>query len=93
MKVLDIAKERIIRLGRCKAAYTVAQAAASACSQNYGVSLLRIDVGLDNRNRELILELMTISKQTDYSNAEQGAMLDWLEENNLLCEAPYNPEI
>ena len=93
MKVLDIAKERIIGLGRCKAAYTVAQAAASACSQQYGVSLLRIDIGLDNRNKKLILELMTISKHVDFCNADQEEMLSWLKQNNWLKSTPYCFEV
>jgi hypothetical protein len=39
MKKFEEAKSKIIALGRCKAARTIAQALASACSQQYGVSL------------------------------------------------------
>ena len=38
MKSLDKAKQKIVELGKCKAAFTIAHAAASACNQSYGVS-------------------------------------------------------
>jgi hypothetical protein len=88
MKLLNSVKQRIIELGGCKAARTLAHATASACNQNYGVSLLSISVGLDLRNTELVLQLLQISKQSDFSNDAQYEMLNWLEEKGHLEQIP-----
>jgi hypothetical protein len=88
MKLLEEVKNTIRELGRCKATGTLAHAAASACSQLYGVSLLRICVGLDHSNKELVLKLFNITNQIDFSNRAQDEMLDWLEVNNWLSSTP-----
>lgn len=88
MKSLDKAKQKITEMGKCKAAYTVAHAAASACNQNYGVSLLRISAGLDYNNKKLVAELFNITKQPDYNNADQEEMMNWLSENGWLESTP-----
>jgi hypothetical protein len=88
MKSLDKAKQKIAELGKCKAAFTVAQAAASACNQSYGVSLLRISAGLDYQNKKLVAELFNITKQSDYNNADQEEMMCWLSENGWLEHTP-----
>jgi len=88
MELLENVQKTIIRLGRCKAAGTLAHASAAACSQNYGVSLLRISTGLDYSNKQLVLELLDITKQDDFSNQAQDEMLDWLEENEWLLRTP-----
>jgi len=88
MQKLEEAKQRIIDLGRCKAAYTIAQASASACSQRYGVSLLSLSVGLDSQNKALVAELADITAQLDFSNQAQDEMLAWLERGNWLETTP-----
>lgn len=88
MELLEEIKSAITKLGRCKAAGTLAHAAASACSQNYGVSLLRICVGLDYSNKNLILKLFDIANYVDFSNRAQDEMLDWLEVNGWLLSTP-----
>jgi hypothetical protein len=45
MESLDNIKNKMIQMGRGKATSTIGHAAASACNQKYGVSLLRICVG------------------------------------------------
>jgi hypothetical protein len=88
MKLLEEVKSVINRLGRCKAAGTIAHAAASACNQSYGVSLLRICTGLDYSNKKLVLELFNIVNQNDFSNRAQDEMLSWLEKNGWLLRTP-----
>ncbi len=88
MKSLDEVKQKIIEMGHCKAAYTLAHAAASACNQSYGVSLLRISAGLDYYNMKLVAVLFNITKQPDFSNADQTEMLYWLDENGWLESTP-----
>lgn len=88
MESLEKAKKTIIKLGGCKAAGTIAHATAAACSQKYGVSLLRISAGLDYSNKQLVLELLDITKQDDFSNSAQDEMLIWLEDNNWLSSTP-----
>jgi len=88
MELLEEIKSAITKLGRCKAAGTLAHAAASACSQNYGVSLLRICVGLDYSNKNLILQLFDIANYVDFSNRAQDEMLFWLENNGWLLSTP-----
>jgi len=88
MKKLEEAKSQIIALGRCKAAHTIAQASASACSQQYGVSLLSVSVGLDSSNKALVAELANITDQSDFNNQAQDNMLIWLEDNHWLKTTP-----
>ena len=88
MKILDTAKQRIAKLGKSKSAFTIAHAAASACDQSYGVSLLRVAVGLDCQNKKLVQDLLRITEQQDFSNAAQAEMLNWLSERGLLGSAP-----
>jgi hypothetical protein len=88
MELLNLTKAIIISLGRCKAAFTVSHAAAAACSQKYGVSLLRISAGLDYDNKQLVLRLLDIIREPDYSNAAQDEMLIWLDNNGWLAKTP-----
>jgi hypothetical protein len=88
MKSLDNIKNKMIEMGRCKATKTLGHAAASACNQLYGVSLLRICVGLDYANKKLVLGLFDIANQPDFSNYDQDEMLYWLENNDYLSCTP-----
>jgi len=88
MKSLDNVKNKMLEMGRCKATKTLGHAAASACDQKYGVSFLRICVGLDYVNKKLVIGLFDIANQADFSNYDQAEMLHWLEENDYLSNAP-----
>ena len=84
MKIISETINRIESLNHCKAAYTVANALASACNQKYGVSLLAISTGLDKSNFVLIQRLSAITKESDFSNKAQDEALVWLRENNYI---------
>lgn len=56
----------------------LAQAMASSCSKNYGVSLLAVSTSLDRKNKELIDRLARITQEADYSNASQDLALQKL---------------
>ncbi len=88
MKSLDNVRNKMIIMGKGKATSTLAHAAASACSQNYGVSFLRICVGLDPANKNLVLGLFNIANQPDFSNKDQDEMLYWLDNNGYLSDTP-----
>lgn len=88
MESLDNIKNKMIQMGKCKATSTLGHAAASACNQKYGVSLLRICVGLDYTNKKLVIGLFDIANQPDFSNQDQSKMLDWLEDNDYLSSTP-----
>jgi len=85
---LDNVKNKMIKMGRCKATNTLGHALASACNQLYGVSFLRICVGLDPANKKLVLGLFDIANQPDFSNRDQDEMLYWLDENGYLSNTP-----
>ena len=81
-------KIAITQGGYAKHAGTLAHAVAGACSQKYGVSLLRVSVGLDYDNKQLVLRLLDIIREPDYSNAAQDEMLIWLDNNGWLAKTP-----
>tara|TARA_Y100001973_G_C5208806_1_gene343715 strand:- start:622 stop:915 length:294 start_codon:yes stop_codon:yes gene_type:complete len=87
MKLLKEIKESIIGLGRSKAAFTLSHAVASACNSDYGVSFLRISSGLDVQKTELVIRLLGITSEPDFSNQSQTEMLHWLEDNGYLLGA------
>lgn len=93
MESLDNVRNKMIKMGRCKATYTLAHGAASACNQKYGVSFLRICVGLDFENKQLILGLFDIANQHDFSNRDQDEMLHWLDMNGYLSNTPTAEEL
>ena len=88
MKLFDETKQVIKSLGHCKAAYTIAWASASACNQRYGISLLRMSIGLDYRNKQLVLRMFNIINEPDFSNKSQDEMLNWLDEGGWLENIP-----
>ena len=94
MKLFEETKRTILFLGNyCKATNTIGHAAASACSQLYGVSALRISAGLDYQNKQLVQRLMNITDEPDFSNDAQYEMLNWLEDNGYLVHAPKANEL
>ena len=88
MNLFNELKNIIAQGGYAKHAGTLAHAAAAACSQQYGVSLLRICVGLDYSNKEMVLRLLNITNEPDFSNAAQDEMLRWLDVNGWLAKTP-----
>ncbi len=88
MKLLDKAKETIVSLERCNAAYIIAYATAAACSKRYCVNLLEVSASLGSKNLELVLQLCKITHEYDYSNADQDKMLTWLTQNGYLKNVP-----
>ena len=84
MGLIEEVKARIRELGGCSAATTMAEALASACSLDYAVSFFAISVRLDKRNNELVSRLMHISREDDFSNADQDLALAWLRNNNYI---------
>ncbi|NRA54099.1 MAG: hypothetical protein HRU23_08145 [Gammaproteobacteria bacterium] len=63
---------------------TLANGLASACNTFYGVSLLEGSSGLDMSNKKLIIRLLFICQEPDYSNASQDRALKWLREHNFI---------
>ena len=88
MNLFNELKNIIAQGGYAKSTGTLAHAAAAACSQKYGVSLLRISAGLDYSNKQIVLRLLNITKEPDFSNAAQDEMLIWLDNNGWLAKTP-----
>lgn len=84
MKIISETIKRIEYLNYYKAAYTIANALASACNQNYSASLITISAGLDKSDLDLIYRLPMITKESDFSNVAQDETLEWLRENNYI---------
>jgi hypothetical protein len=62
----------------------LAIALASACNARYKVSLLDASVKLDTDSKQLLIELMNIAQQPDFSNADQDGALRWLRDNKFI---------
>lgn len=88
MELLDTIKAHIEHMGKCSGSFYLASAAASACNPNYGISLLSVAGGLDYERKKLVVDLMQINTQYDYSNAAQYQMLLWLKAKGLLDHTP-----
>lgn len=88
MNLFNELKNIIAQGGYAKSTRTLTHATAAACSQKYGVSLLRISAGLDYSNKKLVLRLLNITKEPDFSNAAQDEMIIWLDNNGWLAKTP-----
>lgn len=62
----------------------LAKALASACNSRYKVSMLDASVKLDAQSKQMLIELMNIAQQPDFSNADQDMALDWLRNNTFI---------
>lgn len=84
MKIIDkiiaqISEHRFSGSSEC-----LAVALASACNSGYKVSLLDASVKLDTESKQLLIELMNIAQQPDFSNADQDRALRWLREKKYI---------
>lgn len=73
MKLIDTVIERIDYLGDTRAAHILAQALYSACRHDSfpAPSILTASSALDAGNRALMAQLINITTEPDYSNADQ----------------------
>ena len=82
MKLIDDVIEKINYLGDTKAGVLLAQALYSACCHDDfpAPSLLTLSSALDASNKELVCELIHITSQPDYSNADQARARQFVEQ-------------
>lgn len=82
MIIIDKAIQSIRNMGDCKGSYLLGHALYSACHHGgvSGPSLLNVSVILDRANTEIFLSLCQISRQDDYSNADQSEAIQWLQD-------------
>lgn len=62
----------------------LAMALASSCSRNYSVSLIDASTKLDASNMKRLFRLAMITKEPDFSNADQEKALSKLRVLNLI---------
>ncbi|WP_026960363.1 hypothetical protein [Aliagarivorans taiwanensis] len=62
----------------------LADALASACSSKYKIAMLDASTRLDGPSKKLVIELMNIAQQPDFSNADQDNALKWLRDNQFI---------
>lgn len=62
----------------------LAMALASSCSRNYSVSLIDASTKLDTSNMKRLFRLAMITKEPDFSNADQEKALSKLRDLNLI---------
>ncbi|MBA6417049.1 hypothetical protein H4J50_13580 [Colwellia sp. 6M3] len=90
MNSLESIKSKVIEHPYTSSSKVLIQAAASACSEDYGVNLCQASYKLDRDNKRLLWELMNITLQPDFSNKAQYEMLVWLEKEGFLeCATKY----
>lgn len=84
MKIIDEVIAQIDKHKFSGSSQFLAEALASACNSRHKVSMLDASVKLDSHSKELLIGLMQIAQQPDYSNADQGEALTWLRENEYI---------
>ena len=84
MKVIDDVIAQLSENPHCGSSCFLGEALASACNSNYKVSMLDASVKLDMDSKRLLLGLMQIAQQPDYSNSDQSKALTWLRENEYI---------
>jgi len=85
VEIIETIIERISEHPHSRASEILASALASACSSKYGVSLLDVSVALDQSNQDLVLRLVRISYEDDFSNASQDRALRWLSDEGYIA--------
>ena len=80
MEIIDTVLAQITEHQGTGSSVFLAQALASACSRHYSISLLDASVKLDRNSMDLFCRLAAISKEPDFSNAEQDKALRRLRE-------------
>jgi len=90
---LESIKSTLIEHPYSSSSKLLAQAAASACSEDYGVNLCQASYKLDRDNKRRLWELMNITLQPDFSNKAQYEMLQWLKKEGWLkCMSEYKKQ-
>jgi hypothetical protein len=84
MEVIDQVVEKLDEHRGTGSSQVLANALASACNSDYGVSLLDASVRLDAQNKQLFNRLANIRQEPDYSNADQSEALQWLRKNKFI---------
>ncbi len=84
MQIIEKIKSQIAEHRYSGSSEFLAMALASACNSSYKVSMLDASVKLDSHSKQLLLELMHIAQQPDFSNLDQDMALKWLKENNFI---------
>jgi len=84
MEIIDKIIKQISALRYSGSSAFLADALASACNSKYKVSMLDASVKLDKDSKALLIELMHIAQQPDFSNADQDKALDWLRDNKFI---------
>ena len=83
MEIIDLVINKISG-HYSSSSYVMANALASACNTNYGVSLLDASVRLDGENKQLFNRLANIREEPDYCNDAQANALTWLLKNKYI---------
>ncbi|NRB41829.1 MAG: hypothetical protein HRU20_25710 [Pseudomonadales bacterium] len=84
MKLIDKVMAKITDLDHSGGAYQLATAMASACSSHYKFAALDCSVRLDEENKQLVVDLLSITSEPDFSNADQDQCLRDLRETQLI---------
>lgn len=84
MRIFEQIKAIIEEHPHSSSSYLLAQALASACNYNNGVSLLAASVKLDSTSKALFLELASVTDHADYRNSDQDDLLRWLRERKFI---------
>jgi len=71
MYILDKIIDQIEKHKGTKSSYVLAQAVVSACSERPCPSLLKMAVVLDDDSKDMIIRLLSIVRESDYSNQDQ----------------------
>ena len=93
MQIIDTVLAQITEHQGAGSSAFLAQALASACSRHYSVSLLDASVKLDRNSMDLFCRLAAISKEPDFSNAEQDKALRHLRDMGLIDIDEYNEHL
>ncbi len=84
MKIIDTIIAQIEKHRFSGSSEFLAMALASACNSSYKISMLDASVKLDSHSKQLLLELMHIAQQPDFSNEDQDRALIWLRDNAFI---------
>jgi hypothetical protein len=80
MQIIDDVLKQIEENRFSGSSALLAQALASACSKHYNVSLLDASTKLDRTSMKMFYRLASITKEPDFSNADQEAAIRKLKE-------------
>ncbi|REL34046.1 hypothetical protein [Thalassotalea euphylliae] len=84
MILLGMLKNYIDSNWPSKSSMMVAIAAATVCSDRYGVSLLTLSTDLDREGKKLVFFLMNATDLPDFNASSRAKMFDYLMQDHLL---------